>query len=559
MTRQTRRGDPAAEFDSALEVLDGEQLRGILRDALAALDERPRARLMDTVVARAARRGSGWKLSRARRDVERFVEAARVAGAADPSQVDDLLRQASRAFLTGDVSTARAVFRDLLTPIANGDIDLGQFDMLEDVLTVDLEISAAQYVVSVYLTTPPRQRPAAVFAALDEMAAVAPLDQPVAAMERHATEPLAEFERFQPQWLRFVERHARSRSAWESPWSGPAVWAREAAVRLEGTAGLERLAKSVRHPEAYDAWCAALVDDARWEEAQRAFTTAAAHAGTDTIWRGEFLDGAALAAQEVAAKPMAGVLEAAWRGAPCAARLAGWLGADGPSPTTIRKRARAALRGRPRPAGRQLALLHIVTGRLRAAAARLTRAPGLGWSAEDHPGHVTFPAVATLLAASGRRRLSAPLHNALQEAPYRGRPDSWWEDGDPFEDSSGGPETARVPARPRLRRATAMEIVEDMSPVLHVPAGDRAAVLRGMRAAASKRVEAILDGKHRRHYAHAAALIAASVAVAPAAGREEAATTDRWAEELRTRYARFTAFQAELRRFQPSGGRLKPH
>ena len=61
-------------------------------------------------------------------------------------------------------------------------------------------------------------------------------------------------------------------------------------------------------------------------------------------WRGELLDGAALAAQELGRPDLSKRLEAAWRVAPTLTRLVRWLVADGlPRWNPLRVRAAKAL------------------------------------------------------------------------------------------------------------------------------------------------------------------------------------------------------------------------
>jgi hypothetical protein len=64
-----------------------------------------------------------------------------------------------------------------------------------------------------------------------------------------------------------------------------------------------------------------------------------------------------------------------------------------------------------------------------------------------------------------------------------------------------------------------------------------------MRTAAEKRVDGILGNSRRRHYGHAALLVASCVACAPKGQHAEAA---RWAGEIRQRYYRRHAFRQEL-------------
>jgi hypothetical protein len=99
-------------------------------------------------------------------------------------------------------------------------------------------------------------------------------------------------------------------------------------------------------------------------------------------------------------------------------------------------------------------LLHVLTGDVHAAAKLLTKAPGLGWSSEDHPGHVLFPAFAGLLAEGTRATLSAELFASLQESPH----DPWdvdGEDGDEEELKLGTPSIAEIIGR--VRPAVSLE------------------------------------------------------------------------------------------------------
>ena len=65
-----------------------------------------------------------------------------------------------------------------------------------------------------------------------------------------------------------------------------------------------------------------------------------------------------------------------------------------------------------------------------------------------------------------------------------------------------------------------------------------------MGAAAGKRFDGILGKKRRRHYGHAATLVACCLELAPAVGRQEEVA--KWVHDLRKRYSRFSAFQGEL-------------
>lgn len=522
-------GDP--NLDGALDAMTADELRAFVREALEWLDDEPQSALVDALIARAAKGASGWRppgpFKEIVAEVKRFAEAAVRAGYVEPTDVDHYLRQGTRAFLAGEHATARGVFEALLPPIAEGEIDLGQHEMVGEVLTVDEHECAAQYVVSIYLTTPLQDRAAALCRAMDALQGLASIWAPLEQMERVATGPLPELDAFLPMWVTYLEGQPLSEGEREGHRDR---WLREAVLRLEGVSGLERIARKTKQPEALQAWCDAVVERGDWAEALRAYDDATKLAGK-SHWRGEFLDGAALAALSLGRRDVAQRLHAAWLGAPSVVRLLRWLGAGGPTAATLAKRAEEAIERCPSRAGRQLGLLCVLTGDVHAAAKVLAKAPGLGWSSEDHPGHVLFPAFAGLLADGARGKLSAELFRSLEEAP-RDPLDMDREDGDE--------------GSPTLSTPSIAELIGTVRPAAVIDAKGRQAMLEAMRAAATKRVEGIVGNKRRGHYGHAATLLACCLEVAPAVGKQKEVAE--WVAEVRKAYSRFYAFQEECRR-----------
>jgi hypothetical protein len=292
--------------------------------------------------------------------------------------------------------------------------------------------------------------------------------------------------------------------------------------------GLERIARKTKQPEALWAWCEALSNAGEWAEALRAYDVAVELVG-ESHWRGEFLDGAALAAQQLERRDATKRLEAAWLGAPSLLRLLRWLGACAPTAATLVKRAKQAVKHCPGEEARQMGLLQILTGDALAAAKLLAAAPGLGWSREGHPGHVLFPAFAGLLADGNDAALSEELSAGLEQSP-----------SDPLDMDWDGDENAK----PKLTSPTIMELFEVVRPGSKLDAKGRTAMFEAMRAAATRRVEGILGNKRRRHYGHAATLVACCLELAPFVGEQQAVT--QWFDDVRKKYSRFSAFQAEL-------------
>jgi hypothetical protein len=70
--------------------------------------------------------------------------------------VDERLSRASAAFFRRDYPFARGIFGTLLRPLAEVEIDLGQHEMVDEVLGVEPSAWAAQYVVSIYMTSKPK-------------------------------------------------------------------------------------------------------------------------------------------------------------------------------------------------------------------------------------------------------------------------------------------------------------------------------------------------------------------------------------------------------------------
>lgn len=167
------------EIEQALDALSAPELRAVVRGILDDVDEDVRTTLVDRLLAQATRGSSRWKPARPSprivADAQAFAEAARRVGQADPDDVTEHLRRASKAFLAGDHASARAVFDAIPPPVASVDIDLGQHELVEEVLGVDAQVCVAQYVASVYTTTPLPDRVDAVLRAIGDALSTASL------------------------------------------------------------------------------------------------------------------------------------------------------------------------------------------------------------------------------------------------------------------------------------------------------------------------------------------------------------------------------------------------
>jgi hypothetical protein len=345
-------------------------------------------------------------------------------------------------------------------------------------------------------------------------------------MEDVSAGALSDLSAFLPLWVRRLQQFRPSKDEWETEHER---WLREAVFRADGVGGLERIARKTKRPQACLAWYEALADQGDWTAALKA-CDAAARMVRQSHWRGELLDGAALAAQELGRSDLSKRLEAAWRAAPTMTRLLRWLAADGHSPAAVRTKARKAGALCPRKAGRQIGLLRVLLGDVTAAAALLSKAPGLGWSDPEHPGHVVFPLLALLFSEETSGKVNDALVPELEATGC-----------DPLEVFSDDD----TESKPRLSTCSIAQLIQDLRSSITLTDKDRDAAIDAMRVAAEKRVDGILGNSRRRHYGHAALLVASCVACAPAGRDRELA---QWAADVRQQYRRRHAFREELTR-----------
>ena len=525
-TRQAAADPSPNDLQGALAAMDAAELREVVSEILLELDDRAHDRVEGSILRRGARGRSGWVPAPVHdRDVAEavaFAEAATRKGHADPADVDERLRRGSAAFLGKDYAAAHRILGALLRPFAEGEIDLGQHETIDEVLAVDARECAVQYVVSAYMTSEPARRPEAVRAAIGEMKGAGDLFEPILEMERAAVEALPGMADFLPAWRAGVEREAARgpRGEWDRDADR---WLREVVGRMEGADGLAKVARSTRRAADLEAWCDCLVEAGDWKAALPAFEEAA-ELVTDRAWAcGGFQDGAALAAQEVGHGDLSPWLERAWRAAPTMLRLRRWLGSAATRQATA-GRVAEALQACPDQARRQRAFLHILQGDLVRAAELLGQAPGLGWSHDEHPGHLVFPLFHRLLGGDSASRPSPALPGdgmGIEELELL------TSDGD------RGPQLA-IPEVEDIVRDAGVDGPSDL--------GARKVVISAMRKAAELRVVGVTEQKRRGHYGHAASLVAACVAADPSA------ETRQWAATLRGTYARFPALRAEFDR-----------
>ncbi|MEM9693024.1 MAG: hypothetical protein AAGA56_10795, partial [Myxococcota bacterium] len=269
-----RHGGCDPVVDTALDAMDAAQLRALIHWLIPWLDDATQARLMGEAVDRAARASGGWTGATPNRrrveEIEAFAAAARRVHGADPSDVDEYLRDGTLAFLARDHAAACRIFRALLIPLGEGDIDLGERELVEEVLGVDVDACATQYVVARYMTASPKDRARAAMSAMEDVRGIRTFFTPIGDIEGVAVDPLPDFDDFLVQWRSLVEK--RVADAGKSVRDGREDrWLREVVARTQGAAGLAEIARRSRRADDLRAWCSALANAREWSAARAAY------------------------------------------------------------------------------------------------------------------------------------------------------------------------------------------------------------------------------------------------------------------------------------------------
>lgn len=528
--RQHTKDDQAAgDVERALGALDAEQLRELARVILSGVDADVRARIEDFIVKHASAKSAFRPAAPDAAlvdEVKRFVSLGRRVGEADPETVDHFLRSATKASLAGDYPTARAVFDALFESVGGGEIMLGQHEMVEEVLSVDLHDCASRYLLSVYLSSTLHERAEALLDAAARARGMGAYLDPLKDVEAAHGRPLPDAGAFLDAWIAALEGSEDLGDDWPSDHDR---WLLDAVTRRDGSGGLGALARRTKRADALRAWCDALVEAEDWTAALDAYEEAA-RLVTKDYERGEFLDGAAFVAARLTRKDLSNKLENAWARAPSLPRLLRWLAPENTPAEAIRARAKAALEDPPTKAPSLLGLLHVLGGDVKRAAKLLADAPGLGWSDAAHPGHVLFPAFALLLGEGSKGSATSKSIATLASPPH-----------EPFDLAFDlGDDAAPVQRSRAIAAPTVHAVLRRAEAAKRIGAAQRDELLHAMRRAAKARLDGVTGQKRRRHYGHAASLIAC---VEELGGP----TATAWVEGLRKETSRFYAFQEELR------------
>lgn len=218
---QRRSDSDLATLRAQLDQLDAAALRDLLVELTPELEQSAFARLVDAAARRIVRtRGRsalspGEEPQRLAADVSRFARAMKCAARASPSDLDAIFARLDAAWVRGQHLAFHAGVMDIVGALESG-VDLGHRELYSEVLRTDVHEVARRLLVSVYLTTPPNERPVAIEkagAAMDVL--MAQQDEPLRAMEETALEPLLELHQFAHAWTehllrkRAAQRHVR--------------------------------------------------------------------------------------------------------------------------------------------------------------------------------------------------------------------------------------------------------------------------------------------------------------------------------------------------------------
>ncbi|HEU4538906.1 MAG TPA: hypothetical protein VFS00_32525 [Polyangiaceae bacterium] len=207
------------DFEAALGALSREQLCEFLRTYAHSLDEGGRRAFDEALVLFDRGAGSGlFPISRRDSnlldDIADFLKDAQSEGegeGGDFFEFDELLERIANVFQRGDYRLARSAYEALLGALASASGPSTEYDDLAaEIFATMLSDASARYLVSIYATTPARERAQAVWGALEGPARVGHLHAPLATLERYASDPLPDFGPFVAQWVSLLEDKVRA-------------------------------------------------------------------------------------------------------------------------------------------------------------------------------------------------------------------------------------------------------------------------------------------------------------------------------------------------------------
>ncbi len=461
----------------------------------------------------------------------------------------ELFDRAEAAFDYGELSLARAAYQRLFDLLQTED-GYGRGVSAADLNSVDADEAVARYLRAVYETEPPERRPQALCDQMQQVPGWLFRPRPMLDdLVQISPRPLPDREQFLTEWIAFL----RTQSAPSG--SDVDAWLREAVRLAQGTRGLEALARAEgqTRPRAYLDWFTALEEEGKHREVLAAAQEALQALPARLPIRAAIADHLCAAAARLneAEALRLGRWEA-FVAEPTLSRILDlWVGAvDVAERTALMERAVEHIRdylarppalqhervrgddGVERPAWigpSVLAHACLLAGDWDAAHHLAAQGEVLGWSrGESHQGLVV---AAFLVLLSGETLEALPPNLAqVWEWGVQHSVHGWrWRYGE--ED----------PVHERLMRAYAERFV-----AAALSTDRQARFLSWCLDVAQQRVNAIVSNQHRGSYDKAAVLTVACAEVLRLRGDRAAA--DALVNDVRSRFPRHRAFQAEMER-----------
>ncbi len=457
-----------------------------------------------------------------------------------------LFDRTEAAFDYGDVALARAAYEKLFETLELED-DYGRGVRADDLSGVDVQEARARYLRAIYATERPASRSRALFdhmqpaqtwltgrrPMLDDIIQISP-------------QPLPDQERFLQNWIAFLHKQSGSDAD---------AWLREAIRLAQGTPGLAELARAEgkKRPRAYLDWFAALEEEGKHREVLVAAQEALQTLPAKVPIRAAIADHLCAAAARL--KETKTLRVGRWEAFAAKSTLVRLLdlwdtAPSGEERTKLMRQAAQHVKDTLAHPPRQQALMeagwqeddlesggwidksvlahaHLLAGDWDTAHELASHEKVLGWSSSDNPQGLVVPLFLVLLSGKSPDALPTNLAQLWQQGLQNSIGLGSWSGED------------EENALKRSERAYAARL-SDAS----LSRDQQTRVLSWCLDVAKRRVEAIVSHQHRGSYGKAAVLTAACAETLRLRGENNEA--DAMLDDVRNRFPRHRAFQAEL-------------
>lgn len=467
-----------------------------------------------------------------------------------------LFERTSLTFDQGKIDLAIQAY-DRLFELLGQEDDYGRGVSFAD-LSLDHQEVIARYLRAIYQTTPAKQRPPALYEAMyrfvqgeHRIPGYVPMLNDLIQI---ATDPLPEQDTFLRDWIAFLQSQ-------NDPWAD--LWLREAVRLSEGTAGLERLARTQghRHPRAYLDWFTALEAEGKMERVLEEAQMALQKLPADLPIRAAIADHLCIAAaalndpesllegrwQALLAKPTATRLFDLWEAMPLMERRLSWMQRAVQQLEQISAHQQSVsssppavfptiddLEQRVLPTNALLAHAHLLACDLAAAHRSVAEKQVLGWSNVSSDQALVLSWLLVLLSDQPRETLPPNLESLWM-----------WS----LQTTTSGEWTFRITTTSNLAQRADRIYAHILdwgreTGLLSLDEGEAEAYLSWCLDTAQRRVEAIVSNRRRNSYNKAANLTVACAETLYL--RDEHSVASDWVKHIRKRFPRHWAFQDEL-------------